>query len=87
MPALARNNSPRGARFYQDDGKLLFINVMDSCTRDGPRLATEADKEAHPEAWEALVSSAPEMIPGMAPLVTFEGEAPEQVEKRAGRRA
>lgn len=85
MPALVRNNSPRGPRFYQEDGELKFINVVDSCTRDGPRLAGEADKAAHPEAWEALVNGTPDMIPGAEPLVTFTGEAP-VAEKSTGRR-
>lgn len=84
MPALVRNNAPRGARFYEDDGKLLFVHVIDSCTQEGPRLATKADQEAHPEAWEALVNAEPDRFPGSEPIVTFEGEAPE---RRPARRA
>ena len=66
MPALNRMTGPRGARFYDEDGVLMFVNVMDGSTRFGPREAVAIDAEAHPEAWadyksrlEATESGAP----------------------------
>lgn len=54
MPALQRSIAIRGPRFYLDGEELMFVNHLDGSTREGPRLATEADREAHPGAWGAL---------------------------------
>jgi hypothetical protein len=86
MPALQRSVALRGPRFYADDGKLMFVNVFDAFTRDGPREATEADAEAHPQAAGAYVEQA-EGEP-LKPLVAFEGEEPaDQKAQRTARTA
>ena len=59
MPVLERLIGLRGPKFYEvagdDDSRtLMFVNYMDSNTRDGPRPATEDDSLAHPEAWTAF---------------------------------
>lgn len=72
MPAaIIRNTGPRGPRFYEDGEELMFVNVVDASTRDGPRPATEADMEAHPEAVAALKSNETSTFPGAKPLITF----------------
>jgi len=45
----------RGARFFERDGEILYEFNADASTRMGPRQATEADREAHPKAWEAFL--------------------------------
>lgn len=51
MPALQRSISLRGPRFYIDGDTLMFVNHLDGSTRDGPRPATVADRDAHPDAY------------------------------------
>lgn len=69
MPSLQRSITKRGPRFYEDGGKLMFVNVVDGSTRDGPRVATAADKKAHPAALAAMGT----MDDGLGrPLVTFQ---------------
>ena len=46
----------RGPRFYEEDGKLMFVRYIDGSTREGPRAATEADIDAHPAAFAALTA-------------------------------
>lgn len=72
MPALQRSAAPRGARFYQDGGKLMFVNVLDASTRDGPRPATAVDKKAYPEALDAFQVGGADVFPGSRPLVSFD---------------
>jgi hypothetical protein len=79
MPAIIRNTGPRGPRFFEDNGTLRFVNVVDASTRDGPRDATDEDRIAHPEAFAALGSSAHDMFPGAKPMVTFSGEPPPEL--------
>lgn len=71
MPVLQRNNAPRGPRFYKDDGKLLFVNILDGSTREGPRPATADDKATHAEAFEVFKSGEEPAFPGSKPLVSF----------------
>ena len=66
-------------------GKLMFVNVVDSCTRDGPRPATKADSERHGEAWAKFTGDVDDPPP-FAPRVTFEdppGGAPPRQKARA----
>ncbi len=81
MPALERRISLRGARFWIDGGELMFCNQIDGSTRDGPRPATSADRDAFPEAYNAAAAGVehdglgkpmlsavdPEIIPPPAP--------------------
>ena len=69
MPAILRNNGPRGPKFYMDGDRLMFLNVLDSATYDGPRLATTADGKTYPEALDAYMSG---LEPKQRPMVTFE---------------
>lgn len=86
MPALQRSVALRGPRFYSDDGKLMFVNVFDGFTRDGPREATEADATAHPEAAGAYTTGAG--AEALKPLVAFEGDEPaDQAADRKARNA
>ena len=62
MPALQRSISIRGPRFFYDDGELMFVNHLDSSTREGPRPATKADSLAHPQAWAAFQSEDPDHV-------------------------
>lgn len=58
--SLIRNVTLRGAKFYRDGDdqtRVLFVNNLDGSTRDGPREATEADVEAHSEAFGAFLAS------------------------------
>jgi len=71
MPALVRNASPRGPRFYEDAGRLMFVNILDASTRDGPRPATAEDKKAHAATFAAFKAGEPDAFPGSQPLVTF----------------
>lgn len=84
MPALLRNSSPRGPRFYEDDGELLFMHVFDPNTVDGPRHATDEDRVAHPAAYaeyerRAADPGVQDVFPGVKPPVTFKGEPPEDL--------
>jgi hypothetical protein len=92
MPALQRNSSPRGPRFYEDGGELKFMQVFDANTIDGPREATDEDRLAHPQAYadyEARQAgvAGDESFPGVKPIVTFKGERPADLPKPQGRRA
>lgn len=45
-------NAPPGAYFSRgEDGRPVFCFIMDPSSMIGPRPATAADQEAHPEAW------------------------------------
>jgi hypothetical protein len=76
MPALQRSSSPRGVRFYMDTFEgvetIMFLNVIDACTRFGPRPAVTEDAEAHADAWSTFEAGTEPLPPGSAPLVTFE---------------
>lgn len=48
MPVLSRNQGPRGARFFDEGGELMFVHVLDGSTRFGPRPATDEDLGAFP---------------------------------------
>lgn len=83
MLKLQRNHGPRGPRFYQDDGKIWFIRVFDTNTREGPFVATLDHKNAFPEAWAAFERADND---AHRPLVTFSGEEPQaDREKRLAR--
>lgn len=58
MPSPIRTLSLRGPKFYEDAGRLTFLNTFDAVTRDGPRQATKEDTLAHPDAWTAFVAEA-----------------------------
>jgi len=52
-----RNIMPKvGPRFFRDGPDVTFEFVVDPNSIIGPRLATEADSEKHPEAWHEFVS-------------------------------
>lgn len=72
MPALQRSSAPRGARFYEEDGKVMFINVLDATTRFGPREATDEDMAEHPAAFEFFAGGGEPMPPGFVPVVAFD---------------
>ena len=59
MPALQRSVSMRGARFYRDGEEVVFVHHLDASTREGPRLATDEDRAAHPDEWAAFAASQP----------------------------
>jgi hypothetical protein len=49
-----RSVTLRGAKFYRDGAdqtRVLFVNYLDSATRDGPRPATEKDAAEQPDAF------------------------------------
>ena len=71
MPALQRSSAPRGARFYEDDGELVFVNVLDATSRIGPRPATDEDREAYPDAWAVFEGTKEDPITAFAPMITF----------------
>jgi hypothetical protein len=71
MPVVRRSNAPRGPRFYQDDGNLMFLNVVDSMTQDGPREATDEDRLSNPQAWEIFEGTRPDPVAAFAPMVQF----------------
>ena len=54
MPALDRQISQRGPKFFRQDGRLMFVHHIDGSTRDGPREATEADRKAHEALYRAF---------------------------------
>jgi hypothetical protein len=79
MPVLERRVSLRGVRFWVDGQDLMFCNQVDSCTRDGPRLATSEDRDAHPKAYaEAAAGDGPEPL---AKLLHVSGDAPPKAPK------
>jgi len=52
MTALERNVIPsRGARFFRENGEILFEFVIDPTNIIGPRKAKERDSIDHAEAW------------------------------------
>ena len=55
---LARQLNVRGPRFWRDGETLMFVNHYDAFTHDGPREATDADKEAHAGALARLEAGA-----------------------------
>ena len=71
MPAIQRSSAPRGARFYEEDGELMFVNVLDATSRIGPREAVDEDRETHPEAWAVYMGLQEDPRSQFAPLVTF----------------
>lgn len=59
-PVLSRQTTLRGPRFYrsgEDRAVILFVNVLDASTREGPREATTADAEAYPKAFETFADA------------------------------
>ena len=70
MPVLERRISLRGPRFWIEGDELMFCNQIDGSTRDGPRLATNTDAEAHPEAFAASEAEQNQADPPGKPLVT-----------------
>jgi hypothetical protein len=50
MPMLERRISLRGPRFWREGEVLMFAHQLDASTREGPRPATDADRDAFPEA-------------------------------------
>jgi hypothetical protein len=50
-------SAPIGARFEDGEGGVLFSFTMDRGSVIGPRPATTADREQHPEAWGAYVKA------------------------------
>ena len=69
MPALQRSVSVRGAKFYRQGGKLMFVLHIDASTRVGPREALADDLDAHPEAF--AVFEADDDGGALGPLVSF----------------
>lgn len=86
MPVLTRNTGPRGPRFFEEGGEIMFVHVLDGSTRFGPRPATDEDRTDHPTAWLAYCAE-DETFPG-APPVTFAdpvgGRPPERTPRRRG---
>ena len=76
MPALQRRISLRGPRFYEDGGKLMFVNHLDGSSCIGPRVATKDDKKDYAESFAAF--QAGDVPTPMGPLVTF--TTPEEAE-------
>lgn len=99
MPALERRLGLRGPRFYGEGDGLMFVNYLDSSTRDGPRAATEADTLEHPAAWALFCAEVDAEEAGMGEgavhpfraMVTFvdppEGAPPREVGPHAKARA
>lgn len=86
--ALNRSISMRGPRFYLDGDDLMFVNHIDNSTRDGPRVATDADRAAHPAAYDEMGEA--EAAAPIAPMVSFsdpEIKPPEPDKPFARRRA
>lgn len=78
MPVLQRSSAPRGARFYEDAGELMFVNVLDACTWDGPRAATDEDRLDHPDPWARYEAGQPDPAADFAPMITF--STPEEIQ-------
>jgi len=79
-----------GASFSRnEEGDVLFSFVLDAANVIGPRPATAADQEAHPEAWRLFCARE-----GVGPLDrdARDGDggslpaSPETIEKPDGRR-
>ena len=94
MPALQRNSAPRGVRFYIDTVEgvetIMFLHVIDACTRNGPRAALTEDMEEHPAEWSAFEEGTAYLPPGSVPLITFstpEGAEIPKPTKAKGERA
>lgn len=52
MSNVTRDLMPtKGAKFYDEGGKTLFVYVIDASSVFGPRPAQDQDKVDHPEAW------------------------------------
>lgn len=60
MSAINRMPGPRGARFFDQDGKTMFVLVLDGNTRFGPMPATEAHMGEHAQAWRDYLAAAAE---------------------------
>ena len=43
-----------GARFFEEDGEVMFQFQSDASSSIGPRKAKEADKKDHKGAWDAF---------------------------------
>ena len=54
MSALQRSVSQRGAKFFRQGGKLMFVLNLDGSTRFGPREASIDDLDAFPSAFAAF---------------------------------
>lgn len=81
MAVVRRSGGPRGPRFYQDGDALMFVNVIDGMTQDGPRVATDDDQAGHPDALAIYRGEKPDPMASFAPIVKFAdppGGAPEK---------
>jgi hypothetical protein len=91
VPVLNRLTGPRGARFYDEDGKTMFVHVLDGSTRFGPREANEDDMANHPAEWLAYAAPEPAdgEFPGRPPIAFSDPPdgrpAPPQPKRRGGR--
>lgn len=56
LNVLSRTIGPRGPLFYHEGRKLMFKHQLDGSNVIGPRLATDEDKAAHPEAYALAVA-------------------------------
>lgn len=85
-PVMNRTIALRGPKFYRDGedrAKVLFVNHIDSSTREGPREAMETDAVGHPDAWQRFVAEEAGIEPQtpLRPLVSFV-DPPEGLPKR-----
>jgi len=46
----------RGACFFRANGTVMFEFVIDPTNKVGPRAASKADSEKHPQAWAAFAT-------------------------------
>ena len=83
MPALQRSVSMKGAKFYRQGGKLMFVLHIDASTRDGPREATAEDLDAYPDAFAAFEED--DDGGAIGPLARAEADPPPQREVPAKR--
>jgi hypothetical protein len=92
-PVLTREVTIRGPKFFREGSRLMFVYNYDSSTRDGPRPATAADKEAHADAYQAHLDElhAPGPFAHFKPVIEAKdppgGRPPPETGEYAKRRA
>ena len=79
---LERDAMPdKGGHFWMEGGEILFRFVIDSGNVIGPRKATKADAERHPDIWQAFVAQG-----GLSPAIADE-DAPALPKPKRSRKA
>lgn len=69
-------NAAPGPRFFVENGETMFAFRVDAGTEIGPRKATKADAEKHPDAFKGFMLKIAPTTVEPEPVMASEDEAP-----------